>query len=194
MKLRAKMDRHTDERAWPPAARQALRFPDLFAFERKGKLLGRMPMVVRWKLDQCGVKIGLRTWCRLAFDQKAELVERPCGSERQRAQYRRYVCRIAAAGEVEFFQPEYAAGPHADAETFLRVAAYLQSQLDLRLARELWNPLTELQKFTLAKLTRAGHENAFLQQALLETGLITIAQLDRGYAVLSAMAGTSLSR
>jgi hypothetical protein len=56
--------------------------PDrVFDFEpEEARKLQWLPLAVRYKLDQCGLKIGLQQWHALALDQREALVRRPPGA------------------------------------------------------------------------------------------------------------------
>ena len=150
--------------------RQAVELGELFRFECRGKLLGRIPMVVRWKLDQCGLKIGLRAWSRLDFAERAELVGRPCASEAQREQYRLCLFRLVAESNIEVIADSAAPGGDEQA-LFDQCAAYLRTHRGLTLDLATWRSLNGLQRFALGKLTREGHRNTFLDDVLLDIGL-----------------------
>jgi hypothetical protein len=55
-------------------------YPGIFRFEVDfGGTLGCIPMNVRMKLDQTGIKLSLKQWNRIPAAGRRELVERPCG-------------------------------------------------------------------------------------------------------------------
>ena len=149
--------------------RQATELAELFPFERRGKLLGRIPMAVRWKLDQCGLKIGLRAWSRLDFAERAELVRRPCASEAQREHYRQCLFRVVHASDIAAIAESPALGSDEQA-LFVHCAAYLRTHRGVELDLEKWRSLNGLQRFALGKLTREGHKNTFLDDVLLDIG------------------------
>jgi hypothetical protein len=50
----------------------------LFAFEADfAQDLRCIPMVVRWKLDRCGIKLKLAHWLKLSLAQRQWLIDRP---------------------------------------------------------------------------------------------------------------------
>ena len=50
-----------------------------FAFEsEQERSLTLIPMVVRMKLDTCGVKLSLKQWQQLPKDLRQDFFERPC--------------------------------------------------------------------------------------------------------------------
>ena len=53
----------------------------LFEFEQDGRYpLRRIPMIMRFNLDTCGIKISLTAWITLSRDEREELVALPCTS------------------------------------------------------------------------------------------------------------------
>src|SRR5215831_1442504 len=64
-------------------------YPGIFRFEVDfGGTLRCIPMSVRMKLDQTGIKLSLKQWNRLPPAGRRELVERPCGTVEESAAYK----------------------------------------------------------------------------------------------------------
>jgi len=152
----------------------------LFDFEQDGRYpLRRIPMIVRFKLDACGIKLPLLAWTLLTREQRESLVALPCGTDAEKLAFRREVAAM--------LQP-HADNPEAIAE-FVPVesspawadVSVVPEQVRAQLAELVlpvptptqWQALTELQRFALMKLTRAGHKNANLLPALREFGLVS---------------------
>lgn len=150
----------------------------LFDFEQDGRYpLRRIPMIMRFNLDACGIRISLTGWITLSRSEREELVALPCTSEKERDIFR---ARIEA-----MFAP-HADNPDAVIE---RVAidvspawkmtheipqAVLDTLKELSLPKvslAQWEAMNDLQRFALIKLTRTGHKNANLLPALKEFGL-----------------------
>ena len=151
----------------------------LFEFEQDSRYaLRRIPMVMRFNLDACGIKISLTAWITLSRDEREELVAMPCRSESEREHYRKSLAAVFA---------QHADNPDAvielveiDAEPAWKNSAALPQNMNDSL-QELglpfpsiaqWAALSELQRFALIKLTRSGHKNANLLPAMKEFGLI----------------------
>ncbi len=147
----------------------------IFAFELDfAGTLRCIPMVVRFKLDLAGVKLTLRQWSRFERPERQELVERPCDTEETVEAYRRYVLDIIAlrADEppVDMSVDPHPAWAAVDSvpERLVRYAL----DLDLPVPTlEQWRAITPLQRFTLFKLTRPGHDNDNFEPAMHEFGL-----------------------
>jgi len=66
----------------------AMNDQEIFGFEQDfSGSLRCIPMVVRFKLDHCGVKLTLRQWSRFSVDERRQLVEGPCASAGEIAAY-----------------------------------------------------------------------------------------------------------
>jgi hypothetical protein len=150
----------------------------LFDFEQDGRYpLRRIPMIMRFNLDACGIRISLTGWITLSRAEREELVALPCASDMERTVFR---TRLA-----DMFAP-HADNPdtvveHVDIDaspTWKNTQAIPQSVVDTLKELSLpamtstqWAALKDLQRFALIKLTRSGHKNANLLPALKEFGL-----------------------
>ena len=148
----------------------------IFAFELDfAGTLRCIPMIVRFKLDLAGVKVTLRQWSRFGLHERQELVERSCEGEATVRAYRSYVLEIITLRADEPLidlpvdpRPIWAETDHVPE----RLARYAR---DLDLAPpslEQWRAITPLQRFTLFKLTRPGHDNDNFEPAMHEFGLL----------------------
>jgi hypothetical protein len=67
----------------------------LFGFESELEAsLTYIPMAVRFKLDQCGIKLSLAVWQQLPEHRRRELLHLPCQSDGDIAAYRRILCAL----------------------------------------------------------------------------------------------------
>ncbi len=147
----------------------------IFAFELDfAGTLRCIPMIVRLKLDLVGIKLTLRQWSRFERSERHELVQRPCDAEDAVKAYRRYVLDIIALRTdeppVDMSIDPCPAWAEIDSVPE-RLVRYAQ---DLELAPptlEQWRAITPLQRFTLFKLTRPGHDNDNFEPAMQEFGL-----------------------
>lgn len=150
----------------------------LFDFEQNGGYpLRRIPMIMRMKLDVCGLRISLAAWQALRRDERETLVAMPFASDEEREAFRaRLVAMLApyaddpekAVEQVDIdpspaWQQEKTVPQDViDTLNALSLPAITQAQ---------WASLSVLQRFALSKLTRPGHKNAKLLPALREFGL-----------------------
>ena len=65
-------------------------YPGVFAFEFDfGGTLRCIPMSVRLKLDQVGIKLSLKQWNKMPSEERRYLVEAPCDDPADMDTYRR---------------------------------------------------------------------------------------------------------
>lgn len=133
-----------------------------------------IPMIVRFKLDACGIKLKLAQWSRFTEEERHALSDMPCATAMQVQAYSEFlhaliVSRTGHAAtmlEVDN-QPAW-----ADAE---RILPDLQQQARLagtEISLSQWKSLHLLQRFALLKLCRPGHENRNFPIAMREFGLL----------------------
>jgi hypothetical protein len=139
----------------------------LFGFE--GDLdhggLPCVPMAVRMKLDQAGVKLDLRAWLGFSEDERRELLA-AAGGPAFRERVRVLASRTGNLPKdllVPALPPWEEKLPPAD---LARKAADEGVPLDK------WADLSPLQRFALLKLSRPGHENRNFLPACREFGLL----------------------
>jgi len=130
-----------------------------------------IPMVVRFKLDQCGIKLALSTWHRLSESEKQLLVDLPCGVASEVLAYGATLNQLiqqhtGAAAQALVVEPLW----HGD--TIPPVVLTQLQTLKLTITPNQWIALTPLQRFVLIKLSRANHENHNFLPALQEFGLV----------------------
>jgi hypothetical protein len=146
-----------------------------FQFEAEHvKLLQSVPMIVRFKLDVCGIALTLRTWRRLNLSTRARLVTMPIDSLENVQAYRtllsdaiRDVGDMVVMPENEDTQPAW-----VDREKIPEVVARTAQAEKVRLRNpRRWANLGPLQRFALVKLTHGTQEKGHFVPALREFGL-----------------------
>ena len=158
-----------------PAQERALIAQRLFAFEADyATSLCCMPMIVRYQLDVCRIKLSLHQWQSFSLFTRARLIldgtDHPATRRRYLRRLLTAIAREAGSAAVRMPPPqareiwEQAAPP----QRVLQNAANKGIALD---GPRQWADLTALQRFTLYKLTRPGHENRNFPAALREFGL-----------------------
>lgn len=147
----------------------------MFAFENDFVATLRcVPMAVRFKLDQCGVKLSLRQWSRFTRDDRQALLAAPCHAPMEIEAYRaRLVALIQLrAGEAAKTLQEVPCGQWNNADLVApRVIAHAQSIGVEPPSPAAWRSLSVLQRFALLKLTRDSHDNLNFTPAMIEFGL-----------------------
>lgn len=129
-------------------------------------------MLVRLKLDTCGQKLKLSHWNALSLGDRQLLIDTPCQTDAEIAQYRQMLCdRVAAAtGDIPKPLPIDPAPPWEQPQVPDSVQQNAQSH-HMHLTAADWQHLTPLQRFALIKLSRSNHENSNFLPALTEFGL-----------------------
>jgi hypothetical protein len=131
-------------------------------------------MIVRLKLDSCGIKLKLAEWSRLTVAEREHLANAPCGTSGEAGIYRNSLQHLVR--ERTGAQPSEI--PIEDNPLWLRIDA-IPPMVKEKLVEEGsnatlhdWQQLTDLQRFALVKLSRPGHENRNFIKALREFNLI----------------------
>jgi len=133
-----------------------------------------IPMSVRLKLDNVGVKVSLKQWNKLARDERDQLLIRPCDSPADCRAYHDYLVAAIEARTGDKAS-ELAVTEHPewlDASRIpLQVSEYFAAEGRSTLTVPQWAGLAPLQRYVLIKLTRPGHRNENFLPALREFGL-----------------------
>ena len=133
-----------------------------------------IPMIVRYKLDTCRVKLQLSDWARFNFDEKDFLAEMPCHSPAEIEAYADYVNELVwkytstVPSLLKNLDPAW---------THLYVPAEVREKAQEWncpvISASQWMQLDVLERFALVKLSRSGHEGRNFPRALAEFGLAT---------------------
>lgn len=147
----------------------------LFQYEQdKHYPLRRIPMIMRMKLDLCGVKLSIGDWSKFSREDREQLVTMPYQTPEQIAALRHRLLELVAAvdGDSTETEPVGASPPWTITSTLPpAVCRQIQALGCPAPTLEQWAGLTDLQRFALLKLTREGHENKKLPLALKEFSL-----------------------
>ena len=133
-----------------------------------------IPMIVRFKLDACGIKLKLTEWCKMSTEQRVILADLPCESVTEVATYREYLRQL-----VKSITKENATDLKVDHNPgwaqVTEIPAILLGkvkELELTLSLAQWNGLNTLQRFALLKLSSSSHENKNFPKAMKEFNLV----------------------
>lgn len=134
-----------------------------------------IPMQVRMKLDNCGVKLKLAHWNQLSQSERQKLVDLPCTTKAESQAYRKFLQSLITAKTGKPAK-ELAIDPNPDWLNDAKIPQQVQtkareSQVDISL--EQWSNLTPAQRFAIIKLSRPSHENRNFIPALKEFGVIS---------------------
>ena len=133
-----------------------------------------IPMQVRMKLDNCGVKLKLVHWNQFDRSDRQALVDMPCQTKTEVKAYGEFVQDLV---KEKTGQPakELAIDPHPPWLNIDAVPASVQTkakehQVDISLQQ--WAELNPAQRFALIKLSRPSHENKNFMPALQEFNIL----------------------
>lgn len=138
-----------------------------------------IPMVVRYKLDTCGVKLKLSHWHQLSLEQRQYLTEANCETPAEVSQYgeklQTWVTELTGQPASALTVPALPdwLNPHQIPNQILtELGNKLPSVQPPGITLTQWQSLTPLQRFALIKLSRAGHENRNFLPAIKEFDLM----------------------
>jgi hypothetical protein len=133
-----------------------------------------IPMIVRMKLDICGIKMKLAEWSKLNTNERKNLADFPCETHQHIQVYKRYL-----EGLIWNYTKQKASilqsNDHFEWRILDHIPHILQeklNQIQRGLSLQQWRNLSTLQRFALIKLSRPGHENANFPKAMQEFGLL----------------------
>lgn len=131
-----------------------------------------IPMIVRYKLDTCRVKLQLSDWTKFNYDEKDLLAEMPCHTDLEIEIYTDYLNELVwkytntTPSLLKNLDPAW-------------IYAYVPAEVHERtqewncpvISASQWTRLDVLERFALVKLSRSGHEGRNFPRALAEFGL-----------------------
>jgi hypothetical protein len=133
-----------------------------------------IPMIVRMKLDSCGVKLKLSHWNQFNEVEKQAAIAKPCNTNEETEQYREFLQNLVTektgkkAGELAIEDnPAW-----LNTNVIPMVVAEKAAEFNLEITVQQWQSLTPLQRFALIKLSRPSHENSNFLPALKEFKLV----------------------
>lgn len=133
-----------------------------------------IPMQVRMKLDNCGVKLKLVHWNQFSQAERQALVALPCETKLECQQYRDFLQNLVIQ---KTGQPakELVIDPHPpwlNQEIVPEDVQIKAQESQLTISLQQWSKLNPAQRFALIKLSRPSHENKNFLPALKEFGMI----------------------
>ncbi len=133
-----------------------------------------IPMIARFKLDACGIKLSLKQWSKMSVEERSLVAEFDCNSQKKIAAYKSYLQTIILNRTGEAAR-EFEVDQNAQwAETFAvpEIVVNKCIELAMTITLESWLGLDYLQRFVLVKLSKPSHENRNFPIAIKEFGLI----------------------
>jgi len=133
-----------------------------------------IPMIARFKLDACGIKLKLSEWSRMTEEERNYVSEYPCSSEEEILAYRQYIktlIRIRTNNEAQDMEVDANPG-WANTQLIPEILVQKLTEQDSTITLKQWQCLNDLQRFVLVKLSRPGHENRNFPIAMSEFDLV----------------------
>lgn len=133
-----------------------------------------IPMIVRFKLDTCAIKLKLHHWHNFNPLEKEILVNKPCETPLQITEYRQYLQDLVYDKTGEYpkdlvidNEPQWLIIDSIPVDIQEKA-----QEFDFELKLSQWQNLQALQRFALIKLSRPSHENNNFIPALKEFHLL----------------------
>lgn len=133
-----------------------------------------IPMLVRLKLDTCGVKLKLSHWNQFTNKEKEMLINKPCLNSKEVKDYHDFLQNLIVektglpAKELPIDENPLWLNELSIPDDVMVKAG----EFNLNLTLNQWQNLTPLQRFALIKLSRPSHENRNFYPALEEFNLV----------------------
>lgn len=133
-----------------------------------------IPMIVRFKLDACGIKLKLKEWSKMTVRERELLADMPCESSADMESYRSFLHEIIVGktGEMPTHIPVLTNPAWSLMDELPFPLAEKLKEFGWNIPLHLWRKLSDLQRFALLKLSYMGHENRNFPKAMREFGLI----------------------
>jgi hypothetical protein len=134
-----------------------------------------IPMVVRFKLDAVKIKLSLAAWAKFSSDEKLALATNLCDTVIDKAVYAQFLAQLiekyTGHSPEQLAESKILEGWQAgkDLPQSIRSKAL---EFGWEVTLNGWNALSNLQRYSLLKLTKPSHENKNFPIALREFGLV----------------------
>lgn len=132
-----------------------------------------IPMIVRFKLDSCGIKLKLKEWSKMESEERENLASLPCQTTEEIARYKKYLLDTIKAhtGETGTEIPVMTNPPWTRTDEIPYPLQEKLKEFNWAISIVQWLKLSELQRFALLKLSYPGHENKNFPKAMKEFSL-----------------------
>ncbi|QLE58835.1 nitrate reductase associated protein [Nostoc sp. TCL26-01] len=147
---------------------------DFFKFEADFvDSLRCIPMLVRYKLDTCGIKLKLSDWNHMTHTERETLVALPCTTATEIHDYQKYLQQLILerTGQLPKNLPIEPEPAWLDSNNIPTLVQEKAQTIGVNLTSSQWCKLTPLQRFALIKLSLSGHENSNFPKAIAEFNL-----------------------
>lgn len=132
-----------------------------------------IPMIVRFKLDACGIKLKLKEWSKMETEERENLATLSCETDQEVADYKKYLIDVIKkhTGETGTEIPVMTNPPWTRVDEIPYPLQEKLKEFNWAISIVQWLKLSELQRFVLLKLSYPGHENANFPKAMREFNL-----------------------
>lgn len=129
-----------------------------------------IPMIVRFKLDTCGVKLKLHQWNKFTDSDRHQTVEQPCTTADEIQHYHDLLHDLIKqrTGETATDLAIDQNPPWNDPTTIPESVQTKAEDIGVQITLAQWALLEPIQRFVLIKLSRSAHENANFLPAVKE--------------------------
>jgi hypothetical protein len=133
-----------------------------------------IPMIVRFKLDACGIKLKLSEWSKMKEEERISLVEFVWDTKEDVQQFRGYLQMVIfmRTGKDATVLPQDNNAVWANNHEIPLLLTEKMKETSGSISLQQWKKLSMLQRFALMKLCKPGHENSNFPKAIKEFGLI----------------------
>jgi len=135
-----------------------------------------IPMVVRFKLDRCGIKLSLKQWSRFGSENRAGLLIRRCDAPKEVDSYRQTLTNLVEScggGAVVWLEPDPAPVWADERRVPIPVIEQAARSGAESPSAGQWARLAPIERFALVKLARSNHDNDNFLPAMREFGLVS---------------------
>lgn len=134
-----------------------------------------IPMIVRYKLDACLIKLKLAEWSRMTVEERSLLAVLPCETDTEIEDYRNFVCDIVQLRTEQEATPLLLAAAYTPKrlQDMPAILCEKLEQLRYTISSAQWYRLSILQRFALVKLSASAHEQKNFPRALREFNLLS---------------------
>jgi hypothetical protein len=125
-------------------------------------------------MDAAGIKLKLAEWSKFKPEERIQLALQSVSTNEETILYNRYLTQLIEnhtgnKASTLVIDPN----PHwANLQSIPALLSEKAKEFDLNITTEIWGKLTNLQRFTLLKLCRPGHENKNFPKAIKEFNLL----------------------
>lgn len=132
-----------------------------------------IPMIVRFKLDSCGIKLKLKEWSHMTAAEREQLALLPCHTADEIGHYKNTLLAFIRkyTGENGTEIPVMTNPPWAITDEIPYPLQEKLKEFNWAISIRQWLQLSELQRFALLKLSYPGHENRNFPLAMREFNL-----------------------